>query len=426
MARASTDLQPAFAVAVRCRVCEARALEPVLDYGRVALADGFLDPGEDLAAEPRYPLTLCICGACGHLQIDTIVDPALLFREYIYVTGVSETVLAHARRLHAAVVALAGARGDAGRPLRVIEAASNDGTVLAVFREHGAAVLGVDPAENIAAIARERGVPTLAEFFDAATARRVAAEHPPFDVLIARNVLAHVADLHGFVEGISIVLGPRGIGVLEVPHARTMFDELQYDQVFHEHIGYFTLGVLERLLARFGLTVFHVEEIPLHGGSLQVYLGHAGATPAPDASVARVEGEEAARGLETRAAWLAFAARVARQREALRAELGTLKAAGKRLAAYGASGKGQAMLQLCGIDRSVLDYVVDRSPLKHGKLTPGTHIPVCPTERLMETRPDVVLLSAWNFADEILRQQRPYLEAGGRMLHPIPMPHYLG
>jgi novobiocin biosynthesis protein NovU/D-mycarose 3-C-methyltransferase len=405
-----------------CRICGEDALTPVLDYGRVALADGFLDAVPP-ADEPTYPLALCICERCGHLQIDEIVNPELLFRDYIYLTGVSETVLRHAQALHDAV---RGAVGNGTRPsLRVVEAASNDGTILSVFKQRGCEVLGIDPARNIARIANERGIETVAEFFNQATATAVAKRFPDADVFLARNVLAHVAGLHSFVEGIGTVLAPDGVGVIEVPHALTMFDELQYDQVFHEHIGYYTLDSLRTLFARHGLRVFRVDEVAIHGGSVRVYLCREGSARAEDPSVARVLGEERRRGLGTVAAWRAFAGRVAHQKGALVGLLRALKAEGRRLAAYGASGKGQAMLQFCGIDRRLIDYVVDKSDWKQGKFTPGTHIPVVGPERLRTEPPDVLLLSAWNFADEIRRQQHEYVERGGRMLHPLPEPHYL-
>jgi hypothetical protein len=403
-----------------CRICRKEPLELVLDYGHVALADGFLDDPSGFASEEKYPLALVLCQSCGHLQIDEIVSPELLFRNYVYLTGVSETVLRHARELYDAVVTAHG-----GRPQQVIEAASNDGTVLSVWKEHGCRVLGIDPARNIAKIANERGIETIAEFFNRQTATDVAARFPKADVLMARNVLAHVADLHGFVEGITILLAPDGLGVIEVPHALTMFDTLEYDQVFHEHIGYYTVGSLQTLFALHGLRVVRVEEIAIHGGSVRVYVAPDASARRPDESVARVVAAEEQRGLHTLAAWRAFAARAHQQKEALVAELTELKRQKKRIAAYGASGKGQSMLQFCGIDGRLLDYVVDKSSLKQGKWTPGSHLPVHPTERLLQDRPDVVLLSAWNFADEIRRQQAAYVEQGGRMLHPLPMPHYL-
>jgi hypothetical protein len=406
-----------------CRVCGTAGLEEILDYGEVALADGFLNDASGAKDEERFPLALCVCNACGHLQIDEIVSPEALFRNYIYLTGVSDTVLEHARQLYDSVV---GALGLSGKPaLRIAEAASNDGTILSVFQQNGCRVLGADPARNIAQIANERGIETVAEFFNAATARMMAQRMPDADVFIARNVLAHVADLHGFVEGIGVVLAAEGIGVIEVPHALTMFDELQYDQVFHEHIGYYTVDVLKALFDMHGLKVFHVEKVSMHGGSIRVYLARKTSARPVDASVQQVSGEERARGLETAASWRLFAQRVDQQKAALLDELRRLKAQGKRTAAYGASGKGQAMLQFCGIDGDLIDYVVDKSAWKQGKLTPGTHLPVYATERLQSDKPDVLLLSAWNFADEIRRQQNDYVAGGGRMLHPLPLPHYL-
>lgn len=406
-----------------CRICGKPNLTSVLDYGRVALADGFLEGPAEIKEETRYPLALCLCEACGHLQINEIVSPELLFRNYIYLTGVGETVLEHARKLYESVV---GALGLSGQPtLRVVEAASNDGTVLSVFQRHGCQVLGIDPARNIAKIANEKGIETVAEFFNKASAGEIARRLPNADVFIARNVLAHVADLHGFVEGIGVLLGPEGIGVIEVPHALTMYDQLQYDQVFHEHIGFYSVEALQTLFRMYGLRVFRVEEIAMHGGSIRVYLTRDGSRRAEEDSVRRVVGEERKRGLGEARAWGEFAARVQRQKAALVEELTTIKQSGKRVAAYGASGKGQAMLQFCGIDSKILDYVVDKSEWKQGKLTPGTHIPVYGTDRLVTHRPDVLLLSAWNLAEEIRRQQNDYVRQGGRMLHPLPMPHYL-
>jgi SAM-dependent methyltransferase len=406
-----------------CRVCGAQELEKILDYGQVALADGFLDDASAIEHESRFPLALCLCGACGHLQINEVISPEVLFRNYIYLTGVSETVLVHARALYDSVVAALGLAGKP--PLRIAEAASNDGTILSVFQQNGCRVLGVDPARNIAQIANERGIETVAEFFNAETARMMAARLPDVDVFIARNVLAHVADLHGFVEGIGVMLAPDGIGVIEVPHVLTMFDEMQYDQVFHEHIGYYTVDVLKKLFEMHGLKVFRVEKVAIHGGSIRAYLARSTSSRPVDPSVQRVSDEEKDKGLATKEAWRLFAERVDQQRAALLDELRTLKAQGKRMAAYGASGKGQAMLQFCGIDRSLIDYVVDKSAWKQGKLTPGTHIPVYSTDRLKLDGPDVLLLSAWNFADEIRRQQNDYVVRGGKMLHPLPMPHYL-
>jgi len=406
-----------------CRICNAEPLVPILDYGRVALADGFLDPASTITKEETFPLTLCICEACGHLQINEVVAPEALFRHYIYLTGVSDMVLAHAQKLYEAVVETLRASGKS--QLRIIEAASNDGTVLSVFQRNGCRVLGVDPARNIARIANERGVPTVAEFFNKETALAIVRQMPDANVFLARNVLAHVADLHGFVEGIRLVLAPDGVGVVEVPHALTMYDQLQYDQVFHEHIGYYTLESLMVLFGRHDLKIVRAEEIAIHGGSIRVFVVHGNLSRREDESVKRIIGEENRRGLGKIEAWRQFSKRVQQQKTALVGELRELKRKGQRVAAYGASGKGQAMLQFCGIDGQLIDYVVDKSQWKQGKLTPGTHIPVYATERLLLDKPNVLLLSAWNFADEIRKQQNDYVLQGGRMLHPLPMPHYL-
>jgi len=409
--------------AVTCRVCSGGPLAEILDYGRVALADGFLESQDAIKDEPTYPLALCRCEACGHLQINEIVSPEALFRNYIYLTGVGDTVLMHAQELYGSILKTLGA--PAGSRLKVIEAASNDGTVLSVFQQNGCQVLGIDPARNIAKIANQRGVETVAEFFNRETAADLVRRMPDADVVLARNVLAHVADLHGFVEGIRIVLGPQGVGVIEVPHALTMFDQLQYDQVFHEHIGYYTVDLLMTLFRMHGLQVVRCEGVTMHGGSVRIYLAHEAAARQADESVARIVHEERKRGLDGLPAWRQFAQRVEKQKVALLDELRAVKARGQRIAAYGASGKGQAMLQFCGIDSRLLDYVVDKSAWKQGKLTPGTHIPVYATERLMSHRPDVLLLCAWNLADEIRRQQSDYVQRGGRLLHPLPLPHYL-
>lgn len=408
----------------KCRVCGGGDLSVLIDFGEVALADGFLNSAEEIAAETKEPLRFCICTACKHLQIDYVVDREKLFKHYLYTTGVSETMVAHGSALVDAVASVMDT--PTSKPRRVLELASNDGSILKRFQEMGAYVLGVDPAENLVDVANAAGIPSIAEFFDVESATRISRQYEPFDVVIARNVLAHVADLGGFVQGMGLVLAQNGVAIVEVPHALTMFEQLQYDQIFHEHIGYFTLQSLEILFERYGLQVFSARQIPLHGGSLQVFIAKREAGRARGAELDRIGGAEIALGLTSESAWRNdFAARVHAQAQALRNELVEQKRAGKRLAAYGASGKGQAMLQFCGIDRSLLDYIVDRSELKQGKLSPGTHIPVVGPERLRDDRPDVLLLNAWALADEIQRQQRTFVEAGGRFLHPIPMPHYL-
>ncbi len=406
-----------------CRVCRAGPLFEALDYGRQALANAYLTDGAAIREEPRFPMTLCLCEACGHVQINEEVSPEALFRNYLYVTGVSDTVQQYARRLVELVHRVAGRTGTA--PRRILEAASNDGTILSAFQRAGWRVLGVDPAENVAAMANARGIPTVPDFFGVKTAERVVALEGRFDVLLARHVIAHVAGLHDFVTAITLVLREDGVAVIECSHVLPLYQDLQYDQVYHEHLGYFSVTVMRRLLDMHGLELFAVEEVDMHGGSIVAFAQKRSGPWQPDDSVERLVRAEAESGLATRGVWEGFAQRVRGQREALTAELRALKRAGKRIAVYGAAAKGQVMLQFCGIGPDLVEFVVDKSELKQGRLTPGTHLPILSPAALLERRPDVVLLCSWNYAEEIRCQQKDYLDGGGRFLHPLPMPHYL-
>lgn len=406
-----------------CLVCGSGPLFEAMDLGHQALANAYLRDESEIAGEARFPLTLCLCDACGHVQINEVVAPEVLFRNYLYVTGVSEAVQRHAKRL----VELVGRVGGASlRPgAFILEAASNDGTILSAFQRAGWKVLGVDPAENVAAIANGRGIPTIPDFFGLRAAEAVVRKEGPADVVLARHVIAHVAALHDFVEGLAAVLRGDGFAAVECSHVLPLYRGLQYDQVYHEHLGYFSVTVLRKLLDMHGLDLFAVEEVDMHGGSIVAFAQRRGGRRPVDASVERLVRAEAETGLATREAWVGFARRAAEQREALTAELHALKGRGKRVAAYGAAAKGQVMLQFCGVGRDLLDFVVDKSELKQGRLAPGTHLPILGPEVIAARRPDVLLLSSWNYAEEIQRQQKPYLDAGGRLLHPLPMPHYL-
>jgi novobiocin biosynthesis protein NovU/D-mycarose 3-C-methyltransferase len=406
-----------------CQVCGAATLFEAMDFGRQALANAFLRDESEIPGEPRFPLTLCLCESCGHVQINEVVDPAVLFRNYLYVTGVSEAVQRHGRLL----VELVGRTGGASlRPgAFLLEAASNDGTILSAFQRAGWKVLGVDPAENVAAIANGRGIPTIPDFFGVRAAEAIVRKDGPADVVLARHVIAHVAALHDFVSGLALALRDDGIAAVECSHVLPLYRGLQYDQVYHEHLGYFSVTVLRRLLGMHGLDLFAVEEVDMHGGSIVAFAQKRGGARATHPSVERMVRAEAESGLATREAWVGFARRAYEQREALTAELRELKRAGKRVAAYGAAAKGQVMLQFCGVGPDLLDFVVDKSELKQGRLTPGMHLPILAPEAVLARRPDVLLLSSWNYAEEIQRQQKPYLDAGGRLLHPLPLPHYL-
>ncbi len=410
--------------AENCRICKGSELSVILDYGNVALADSFLNSKNEIINEKKYPLKLCFCENCKHLQIDEIIPPELLYKNYVYETGVSKSILGFADDLCQKLLACYYANSPQKQPA-VLEIASNDGTVLSVFQDNGCKVLGIDPAENLVKIANSRGVKSLASFFNLQNANKILEEYGKWNICLARNVLAHVSELHSLVNGIKTVLADDGFAIVEVPHIKTMFEQLQYDQVFHEHIGFHSFDSLQRLFNMFDMEAFDVEEVWIHGGSIRVYLQHKKGPRAISANVLKMLEMEKEIGLFEKSSWEDFARKVYAQKTALQNELNQLISNNNKIAIYGASGKGQSLIQFCGLDNNTIEYVVDKSSLKHHKMTPGSHIPIYPTEYIYENMPDVVLLCAWNFADEILKQEERYISLGGKILHPLPMPHYL-
>jgi SAM-dependent methyltransferase len=400
-----------------CRSCGSSGLVTFLSLGQTPLANALLDAPPPPGCEPRYPLDLAFCPGCSLVQITETVPGEELFGEYLYFSSYSDTMLRHARGLAEELTASRGLGADS----LVVEAASNDGYLLRFYQEAGVPVLGIEPARNIARVARERGVPTREAFFGLDLARSLRAGGVAADVFHAHNVLAHVANLNGFVAGIREILRPGGVAVIEAPYVKEMLDRCEFDTIYHEHLGYFSLTALERCFRRHGLMVQDVRRVLIHGGSLRLHVAHADAEK-PTPAVAELMGEEQAWGVDRLDAYLPFAGRVRALRESLRGLLGGLKRQGKRLAAYGASAKGSTLLNYCGIGRETLDFVVDRSPVKQGLYTPGTHLRVERPERLAEDVPDYVLLLTWNFADEILRQQAEYRRRGGKFIVPVPEP----
>jgi hypothetical protein len=400
-----------------CRSCGGDQLEVVLSLGETPLANSLLREPELAHPEPRFPLDLVFCRACGLVQISETVPPEQLFREYLYFSSFSETMLTHARELAAR---LTGELKLGGQSL-VVEVASNDGYLLQFYKMAGIPVLGIEPAQNIARVAiAERGIPTVCEFFGIALARTLVAEGRRADVLHANNVLAHVADLNGFVDGIREILADDGIAVLEFPYLGDMMERLEFDTIYHEHLCYFSLGALAGLFDRHGLRAVDVERLPIHGGSLRLTVARAASARAARPSIAALLAEEHARGMNAPDFYRSFARRVVELKAELRDLLARLKGEGHRLAAYGAAAKGSTLLNTFGIGTETLDFVADRSTYKQGLFMPGVRIPIAPPARLLESMPAYTLLLTWNFADEILRQQDEYRRRGGKFIVPIP------
>lgn len=391
-----------------CRSCGA-PLAVILDLGLAPLANRLLDtPNEP---EPRYPLELARCCGCGLLQLTLTVPPGGLFRDYVYFSSNSDAMVAHAQALSHRLIT----ERNLTAASRVVEVASNDGYLLRHYLERGVPVLGIDPAENVATVARQRGVPTVVDFFGETLGASLRAQGIRADVLHAHNVFAHVPDINGFVAGIAAVLADDGIAVIEFPYALDLLDACAFDTIYHEHIFYFTLTPLIPLFQRHGLEVVNVERIAIHGGSVRLFVSHAPAIPAP--SVGEMLAEESARGA---APYADLASRVAKVCADLRDLIDHTPGP---VAAYGASAKGTTLLHVAGLGAERLDYVVDRSTVKHGRYTPGARLLIRPVGALLEDpMPAAVLLLTWNFSEEILQQQAEYRRRGGRFIIPVPVP----
>lgn len=398
-----------------CRGCGGRSLRDFLSLGPQPLANAFLSGPAEFAAEQRFPLDVFYCADCRLVQLADVIDPATLFGHYLYVTGTSETIAQHneAYARHTRDLLRLTPRD------LVVEIASNDGSLLSCFRTLGIRTLGVEPAQNIAALASARGIETVNRFFNAEAGRELRVSAGEARAVLANNVLAHVDEPLDFLEGCRNLLAPDGLVIVEVPYARDMLERVEYDTIYHEHLSYFAIAPLSRMAAEAGLRIVRVDRVPVHGGSIRVHFGlGAGDAPAVGAAIA----EEERAGVTAWASWEEFGRATARNREALVKQLEDLRARGARLAGYGAPAKGNTLLNYCRIGPELLPFTVDRNPLKVGLFTPGMHLPVRPVEALAEERPDHVLILAWNFADEVVRQQHEHRARGARFLVPIPSP----
>jgi SAM-dependent methyltransferase len=404
-----------------CRHCGASLELTMVDLGKSPLCQTVLTDEELERGETFYPLHVRVCERCWLAQIPELAAPEEIFREYAYFSAYSDSWVEHARRYADQMTERLGLGPDS----LVVELASNDGYLLQHFLPKGIPVLGVEPARNVAEAAVARGVPTITEFFGTELGEQLAAERGYADLVLGNNVLAQVPDINDFVAGVAALLGPEGTATFEFPHLAKLIEDLEYDTIYHEHFSYFSLHSIRSIFGAQGLELVDVEELPSHGGSLRVFLRHSAAAEAPTAAVTELLAREDDQGLRDPDSYARFADGVRESKRALLELLIALRREGKQVVGYGAPGKGNTLLNYCGIRADFLDYTVDRNPYKQGKHTPGTHIPIHPPEKIAETRPDVIVILPWNLAAEISEQLAYTAEWGARLVVPIPTARYL-
>jgi len=389
----------------------------MVDLGMHPLCETFLREDQLNDMEPHYPLHVRVCGECFLAQIGEYVEPAEIFDDYAYFSSYSDSWLKHASDY----VDMMTDRFSLAADTRVLEIASNDGYLLQYFQKKGIDVLGVDPAYTVAEAAIERGIPTRVEFFNEDFARRLAAEGYRADVMLGNNVLAHNPDINGFVAGLPIVLADDGVATFEFPHLMRLMDENQFDTIYHEHWSYLSLGTTRKVFAAHDMTVFDVEELPSHGGSLRLFVKHASDSSKPVTDrVHELMDRETAFGLFDLATYEGFSDQVKKTKRRLLDTLIQIKDEGASIAIYGAAGKGNTLLNYCGIGTDFIDYACDRTPYKHGRYTPGTHIPILGPEKIEQAQPDYVLILPWNLKKEIMAQLDYIGDWGGKFIVPIP------
>ncbi|MEQ1654283.1 MAG: class I SAM-dependent methyltransferase [Nitrospira sp.] len=401
----------------QCRSCGTTLAHTFVDLGMSPLANSYIKPEQRSRMEPFYPLHVYVCSACLLVQLEQFSSPHDIFSDYAYFSSFSDSWLAHAKRY----VDMIADRFQLGRDSKVVEIASNDGYLLQNFVARGVPVLGVEPAANVAEVAKQKGVNTTVAFFGEKTACGLVADGWGADLIIGNNVLAHVPDLNDFVKGLKVLLKPTGLITMEFPHLVQLMEQNQFDTIYHEHFSYFSFLAVEKVFARHGMTLFDVEELPTHGGSLRIYARHAQDSSKPIGARAQdLKAREEKAGFGRLDHYLSFGPLVEATKRKLLSFLIAAKQEGKRVVGYGAPAKGNTLLNYCGVRTDFIDYTVDRSPHKQGHFLPGVHIPIHSPEKVRETRPDYLLILPWNLREEVMEQMAFIRDWGGKFVVPIP------
>jgi novobiocin biosynthesis protein NovU/D-mycarose 3-C-methyltransferase len=401
-----------------CRTCGSKNLKLILDLGKTALVNDFLKPEDVAGYKISLPLRVVLCPDCSLVQLADTVDPKILYSHYAYVTSTSKTMDTHLNKMMTHLLST----GRLGAGSKVLEIASNTGVFLKKFKEQGCEVLGVEPAGNIADVALATAIPTRKEFFNAATARKLKTEWGAADLILGRHVFAHIDDLRDLIAGLEAMSHQDTLIAFEVPYLVDFFEHTEYDTIYHEHLSYISVRSIEALVKDSPFMLSRVDHHPIHGGSILFHLRHRSSRARPHASVAQALQNEKQLCLAEPATWAAFAQRVTHIRTELPALIRKLKSQGKHIIGYGASAKGNTLLNTCGLGTRQLDYIIDNTPFKQNKIAPGSWLPIRPPERLLQDQPDYALLLAWNFAPEILRRETEFQKRGGRFIVPIPEP----
>ena len=401
-----------------CRTCGSKNLRLILDLGSTALANDFLDPAEVANYKTSLPLRVVLCQDCSLVQLADTVDPKVLYSRYAYITSTSRTMDAHLNDQSAHLLSV----GHFGARPKVLEIASNTGVFLKKFKERGGEVLGVEPAENICEVAIKSGIPTRSEFFNAANAKKIKEEWGTADLILGRHVFAHIDDLYDLLAGLEAISHPETLIAFEVPYLVDFFEHTEYDTIYHEHLSYISVRALEALVKDSPFVLSRIDHYQIHGGSILFHLRHRSSKTAVHESVAKALEVERRLKLAEPSTWRRFTERVEHVRTELPALIRRLKSQGKRIIGYGASAKGNTLLNTCGLGAKELDFIIDNTPFKQNKVAPGSWLPIRPPEALLGEQPDFALLLAWNFAPEIVGRETEYQKRGGRFIIPIPEP----
>ncbi len=399
-----------------CRICKSKKLYHFLSLGDQPIPNGFLTKEDLELFEPTYPLQVNVCTVCWLVQLRKIVPANLMFKNYLYIPSTSTTMLEHFKAMACDII-----QDFCVKPKDlIIDIGSNDGTLLGFFKEQEMQVLGIDPASNLAQVARLKGIDTIDDFFSAKLAVTVAEKKGKAKIITATNVVAHIHNIHDLCEGVRTLLDLEGVFITEFPYLIDLLDKNEFDTIYHEHLSYFAIRPLTELFKAHDMHIIDIRRTPVHGGSIRIYVAKKDSKHKPTDKVKEYLQQESLKKLDKRATYDEFARRVKVIKRDIVSYLKRLKKEGKRIVGYGASAKGNVLLNYCGIDTNLLDYIADSIPYKQGKYSPGTHIPIVPETRLEKDMPDYVLLLAWNFADEIIKKQQTYREKGGQFIITIP------